>query len=113
MRFFNKGMIGIAATNGKQLYEYSINAVRLIMSPHEQGGGHLFGNQLADINALLKLQKNMVEGSESVARYIIPFHYADAMRALEMFKTIRNTTLLMEVATLKSAWEKLKLTQET
>ncbi len=26
-------------------------------------------------------------------RNIIPFHYADAMRALEAFKLIRNTTL--------------------
>ena len=64
------------------------------MSTYESRGGHLFGNQLTDITALLKLQKNMVEGSESAAKYIIPFHYADAIRALDSFKMIKNTTLL-------------------
>jgi len=58
------------------------------------------------------LQKNLVEGSEEAAKYIIPFHYADAMRALEAFKMIKNSTLLLEVAQLKSAWDKLKLQAE-
>ena len=53
---------------------------------------------------LLKLQKNMVEGSYSAAKYIVPFHYADAMRALDSFKMIRNTTLQAEVSAVKSAW---------
>ena len=53
----------------------------------------MFGNQLTDIATLLKLQKNMVEGSDLAARYIVPFHYADAMRALETFKLIKNTTV--------------------
>ena len=58
---------------------------------------------------LLKLQKNMVEGSEAAAKYIIPFHYADAMRALEAFRMLNNTQVKDEVALLKSAWDKLKL----
>ena len=57
---------------------------------------------------LLKLQKNMVEGSEAAAKYIVPFHYADAIRALESFKMIRNTTLQTEVASVKAAWDHLK-----
>ena len=63
------------------------------MSSFEQRGGHLFGHQLTDIMTLLKLQKNMVEGSEAAAKYVIPYHYADAMRALEAFKLIKNSTL--------------------
>ena len=63
------------------------------MSAFEQRGGHLFGNQLADITSLLKLQKNMVEGSHSAAKALILVHYADAMRALEAFRLIRNTTV--------------------
>ena len=61
---------------------------------------------------LLKLQKNMVDGSEAAAKYVIPFHYADAMRSLEAFKMIRNSTTQAEVAQLKGAWERLKLTAE-
>ena len=41
----------------------------------------------------LKFQKNLVDGSEQAAKYIVPFHYADAMRALEAFKLMRNSTL--------------------
>ena len=63
------------------------------MSSYEQRGGHLFGNQLTDITTLIKFQKNPVEQSEEAAKYIIPFHYADALRALEAFKLIRNSTL--------------------
>ena len=44
MRHFNKGLGGIAATNGKQLYEFTINAIRNLMSNFEERGGHLFGN---------------------------------------------------------------------
>lgn len=93
MRHFNEGLTGITTTNGKQMFEYSINTVRNLMSAFEQRGGHLFGHQLQDIMALLKLQKNMVEGSEAAAKYVIPYHYADALRALEAFRMIRNTTI--------------------
>ena len=61
---------------------------------------------------MLKLQKNMVEGSKAAARYIVPFHYADAMRALETFKLIKNTTVQQEVTLLKAAWENLKRTAD-
>ena len=113
MRHFGEGLTGITATNGKQMFEYSINTVRNLMSSFEQRGGHLFGNQLTDIMTLLKLQKNMVEGSDAAAKYVIPFHYADAMRALEAFRMIKNSMILQEVTQLKSAWEKLKLTAES
>ena len=109
MQFFKAGLSGIASTNGKQLFEYSINSIRNIMSSFEHSGGHLFGNQLTDVTALIKLQKNMVEGSEQAAKYIIPFHLVDAMRALETFKLIKNSTLQLEVSQLKSAWDVLKL----
>lgn len=79
------------------------------MSSFADRGGHLFGNQLADITTLLKLQKNIVEGSESAAKFVIQFHYADAMNALENFKFIKNSTLQQEVSSLKSTWENLKL----
>ena len=82
------------------------------MSAFEQRGGHLFGNQLTDVMTHLKFQKNLVDGSEEAAKYIVPFHYADAMRALEAFKLMRNSTLQQEVMQLKSAWEKLKLTAD-
>ena len=83
------------------------------MSAYESRGGHLFGNQLADIAALLKFQKNLVEGSEEAAKFIIPFHYADAMRALEAFKLIKNSTLQLEVTAVKAAWEHLKRQAES
>ena len=109
MRHFGIGAQGLGASNGKALYEFAINAIRNTMSAYESRGGHLFGNQLADISAMIKFQKNLVEGSDEAAKFIIPFHYADAMRALEPFKLIKNSTLLLEVAQLKSAWEGLKL----
>ena len=83
------------------------------MSAYESRGGHLFGNQLADIAALLKFQKNLVEGSEQAAKFIIPFHYADALRALDAFRLIKNTTLQLEVTQLKAAWEQLKRQAES
>lgn len=53
-----------------------------------------------------------MEASEEAAKYIIPFHYVDALRALEAFKLIRNTTLQQDVAQLKSSWESLKRTAD-
>ena len=44
MRFFGSGVTSIAPTNGKQLFEYSINAIRGQMQAFESRGGHLFGN---------------------------------------------------------------------
>ena len=113
MKHLAQGAAGLGVQNGKKLFEFSINAIRTIMSAYESRGGHLFGNQLADIAALLKFQKNLVEGSEEAAKFIIPFHYADAMRALEAFKLIKNSTLQLEVAAVKAAWEHLKRQAES
>lgn len=93
LRCFDQGAKGLGVRNGKSLFEFCINAVRSIMSAYESRGGHLFGNQLSDITALLKFQKDLVKGSVEAAKFIIPFHYADAMRALEAFKLIKNSTL--------------------
>ena len=54
MRHFGQGVKGLGVRNGKQLFEFSINAIRNTMSPYESRGGHLSGNQLHDINALIK-----------------------------------------------------------
>lgn len=54
----------------------------------------------------------MVEGSKAAAKYVIPFHYADAIRSLEAFKMIKNTTTQTEVAQLRTAWGKLQATAE-
>ena len=112
MKAFGQGVNGIAATNGMKLFEYSINMIKNLMSPYEQRGGTLFKNQKDDIMALLKLQKQMVEGSEGAAKFVIAYHYADALRALEPFKLLNNVQVKDEVARLKSAWDGLKLTAE-
>ena len=44
MSYSGKGLVGIAPTTGKQMYEFSIGAIRSMMSSFEQNGGHIFGN---------------------------------------------------------------------
>ena len=62
--------------------------------------------------ALLKLQKQMVEGSEGAAKFVIAYHYADALRTLDAFKLVNNVQVKDEAARLKTAWDGLKLTAE-
>ena len=54
MRHFGQGAKGLGIRNGKALFEFSINAIRNVMSAYESRGGHIFGNQLTDITALVK-----------------------------------------------------------
>ena len=108
MRFFDKGITGIVTTKTQQLYEYSIKAMSVIMGGHSTQGA-LHGNQLKDITAILKLQRQMVEGSDDAAKFIVPSHYKDAMKALELVKDVKNSKLQIHVEALKTAWETLRM----
>ena len=54
----------------------------------------------------------MVDQSEPVASLIVPHHFTDAMKALDSFSAVRNTTLTAHVEKLKSSWNNLALLSE-
>ena len=43
----------------------------------------------------------MVEGAEKSAKFIVPYHYSDAMNAIELVKNLKNSTLQIHVEGLK------------
>jgi len=51
----------------------------------------------------------MVEGSDEAAKFIVPSHYKDAMKAIDLVKDVKNSKLQMFVESLKTAWEALRM----
>ena len=70
---------------------------------------HVFGNQLLDITALLKLQKQMLEESEDIAVEIVYAHMKPALKALDLLKDVKNTTLQTHVDRLRKRWYDMEI----
>ena len=51
----------------------------------------------------------MVEGSDDSAKFIVPSHYKDAMKAIDLVKDVKNSKLQIHVEALKTAWETLRM----
>ena len=51
----------------------------------------------------------MVEGSDEAARFIVPSHHKDAMKAIDLVKDVKNSKLQVHVEALKTAWETLRM----
>jgi hypothetical protein len=89
MAHFNSGVAGIT-NNSKGLFNYSISTIEMLMKKEQTKGSTvftsydakrpvpIFGKQLEDITALLRLQKQMVEYSSAFYRLVIPEHYQQA-----------------------------------
>ena len=57
----------------------------------------------------------MVESKdvEKSAKFIVPYHYSDAMKALESMKAVQNSTLQVHVEALRTAWGTLHMQANT
>ena len=53
---------------------------------------------------MLRLQEKMVAGTETNAKYIVRYHYQDAMKTLDLFKEVKNKNIQEHVAVLRDAW---------
>ena len=111
MDFFDRGIAGIVGEKAKQLFEFSINSITTTMEARDGQTGRLQADQLADLTALLKFQKALVDGAMSSAGFIVPYHYNDAMNALQLVSTTARTnpTLSTHVEQLKASWEALHM----
>ena len=105
-RYENRSIEGIVDEKLKQLFEYSLNSISTMMANCK---GQLVGGQLADIIALLRLQEKMVTGSEAKAKYLIPFHYNDAMKTLDLFKEVKNKNVQEHVEAARASWQRLHM----
>ena len=51
----------------------------------------------------------MVTGSAAKAKYLIPFHYNDAMKTLDLFKEVKNKNVQEHVEALRASWQRLHM----
>ena len=70
IRNFNKGIAGVT-NDSVGLFNYTINGLRQLMTNQENVGQYMPTNKIEDIKSMLKLQKQMIEGSVLFARLIV------------------------------------------
>lgn len=59
----------------------------------------MHGKQYDDICSCLRLLKQMAEYSRPFAKFVVPFHYAQASEILTSLKAVKNNKLQTDVAT--------------
>lgn len=77
------------------------------MANQATAGQQMPMNKIEDIKSLLKLQKQMLEGS-NFARLIVNYHMTSAIDALNLYKNIKNPKIKLELEALYQAWNSLK-----
>lgn len=104
LRYFECGVSGVTK-NSRALFDYSISMLKTLQNKQELAGATIFtvyeqkigqkvhGKQYDDICSCLRLLKQMAEYSRPFAKFVVPFHYAQASEILAGLKAIKNTKL--------------------
>lgn len=87
-----KGLSGLTQEL-KSLFDYTIMGLEREKVLAEKAAWSVFGKPLEDMMSLLRLQHLIVNKCQSVAKFIVPFHYQQAVDVLNQLKPIKNAKL--------------------
>lgn len=64
----------------------------------------MFGKPLEDLLSLVSLLTLMVDTSQEIANFVIPFHFTQGVEVLTSLKPIRNAKLQVAINTAINKW---------
>ena len=108
IKFNPQAGLACISKSSRQVFEYTINALKSIQVTTEKANQAVFGKQADDVTSLMKLQRQLIELSHSSANFVVPFHFMHAVEVLEHLKTIKSPKVVIEVNQTITAWNGLK-----